>query len=648
MKKLYSLFISTLIMASISNAQGLIDQVQLDRGTPKLSEADHAPTFKRSARPKAIYDTLYYEDFGTGSTTSLPNGWSTATAANTQSNVWIWSNTAPGGQYSTNIPALASTTSSNGYLCLPSDLYNTPFPTGGPEAMDAWVTSPAITLPANTPAVSVSYQHHLRYCCSSLNELVLEVSTDSINWSIPYDANAGRSPSTSTVNGVTETINVSADLAFQTTAYLRFRSTGNSHYFWMIDDLLIFEGASNQMDLLDMDLKFHDSYDISPIYKILPLANISPVTYTGISWNAGASTQTNVDLNLDVIMDSTIGGGPGQGVVHSASSTIGASLSTLQRDTTDITNPFFSFNTGWYRSRLYITSDSGNQIPANSSREYSFALTADTVLALENGNFTGSSGPASYVGGGQDNDAVAALMILDSNGQASVSTYSISVFVANRPETDGLSISPRIWRFDEDSATLNAAVLTPPIGQSPFSTTITTAMQGTWVTMPIFPPVILGPGAYMFGVEQTGGGSTGKEIWLGRDVGQEQIAPPLSNIFFLNEPGNARWIAPPRILGIRFNGNFSVGIGDNENGVSKLQLFPNPNEGLFSLVVESNKAKTYQLNIRNSIGQTISTEMISVNGTFRKQLDLSSMDKGLYFISLENEEERLVKKIVVK
>ena len=97
---------------------------------------------------KSYLDTLFYEDFSG----SIPIGWLLQNNA-ANSNNWMWSNTAAlGGQYSTNVMALNSTSSSNGYMSLPSDFYNTPFPTGGPVPMDASFTSPAISI-VPSPAV---------------------------------------------------------------------------------------------------------------------------------------------------------------------------------------------------------------------------------------------------------------------------------------------------------------------------------------------------------------------------------------------------------------------------------------------------------------------------------------------------------------
>ncbi len=654
MKKNYLLLSGLIFIAVSAFSQGLLNSNQIEKGTPRLTSSEDAPRNKRGSQQKAPPPgaTIFLsENFGTGTPTTLPAGWSVTNLSSVSTNRWIWSNTAPGGQYSTSITAINSTTAGNGFMSLPCDLYNTPFPTGGPTAMDTWFTSPSFPIGTGVGAVIVEYQHYARYCCNVSNELVLEVSRDGVNWSVPYNAVSGLQPNTLSANAQLERVNVSADLAFSQNGYIRFRSTGNSHYFWMIDDIFVYEGASNALVLEDYALKFHPQYDISPVYRQLPIVNTPRVLYTGATFNAGSNAQTNVKLRTDVIMDSTMTGAPGTGLAFRDSTLIGNTVASLRRDTVDIVNPFFSFNTGWYNNRIYVTSDSIPQAAPLSTAEYTFALTGDSVVALDRGVFQGSSGPPGYVGGGQDNDAAAALMIIDSailGTQPSIPVYSISVFVANRTETDGLSISPRIWRFNQAAATLGAAIITPPIGQSPFSTTITTATQGTWVTLPIFPPVSLVPDAYYFGVEQTGGGTNGKELWLGRDVAQEAVMSNLSNVYFLNEPGNARWINPGELLGIRFNGNFTVGLDKPTNTSASFEIYPNPNEGIFNLNIKSTKGSNYIMNVRNSIGQTILSETVVANSNSIQQIDLSTYDKGIYFVSIENGDERLVRKVVVK
>ena len=648
-------FTSLLVMATILvNAQGVRKGISYDPGVPKLSEAENIPPTLKKKTSKAFLDTIMYEDFAN----AIPAGW-TVTNNTGNSNQWIWSNTAPGGQYSTNIPALSSTSSANGYMSLPSGLFNTPFPPGGLAIMDTWFTSPVFSMiPPNFPggplsSVVVKFEHSQRYCCSSLNELVLEVSDNGTNWTA-YDATGGRSPNTLTPNGEVIEIIVSDVLRNQNSGYIRFRSTGNSHYYWMIDDVLVYQGPENNMRLSDWEIQFHDTSLISPLYTILPVVNVPPTTFFATSWNAGGSTQTNVDFNVDIYMNSSPSGGPGAGLVYSQNDPLGASIPSLQFDDGEIFNPFFSFNAGFYSADIYISSDSINQIPLTARNNYDFELTLDTTVALDRdtNGLVLSGGPANYVGGGQDNDALGALMLLDSNmssvGTGTVLATSISIFIANRTENDGVSISPRVWPFNQNAATLTAAIGNP-VASSPFSETITTAMLGTWVTIPFFPPATLGPGSYYFGVEQTGGGLNGDEIWVARDLSQEEIAPVYSTAYFLNEPGSPRWIAPPQLLLVRFNGTFPTDIVEHtEENTMGFELYPNPNNGLFTLEATTNQENKMTIMVRNSIGQIVMSEHLSVNGQIKRQIDLTAFEKGIYFITLDGGEERAVKKVVVK
>ncbi|MAY84998.1 MAG: hypothetical protein CMP59_12785 [Flavobacteriales bacterium] len=657
MKKNYALLTGLILMSSVGFSQSLIGNAQAEEGTPRLTQGVKAPLAKKTPQ-KAFRDTILYEDFAG----ALPAGWTVSNNAS-NGNDWVWAAgaTAPGGQYSTNTAALSSTSSANGYMMLPADFYNTPFPPGGPIGMDTWFSSPSFSMNPVVNSVIIKFEHSQRYCCNAANDLVLEVSSDNINWTT-FDATGGRSPNTATPNGEELTINVSAVLANQTTGYLRFRSTGNSHYYWMIDDILVYQGPGNSFELENFDIAFNPTFDIRPIYTIIPQSNMPPATYTGFTWNYGGFDQTNSTFNVDAIMDSAIGGGAGTGLAYSASTGFGTVLS-LERDTVSVTAPFFTFAPGWYRQRMYITSDSVSQLPAIAEDNYTLAITLDSTIALDNGEAAFASnataGPPGYVGGGNDGDRIGVLMIIDSTlNPNGVMATSVSYWMPRVRQTElhGLQISPRVWPFHEDSASLQNAVR-PAVAQSPFSITLDTcnatcpgtSTVGQWITVPFFPPTMLTPGAYLFGLEQTGGAANGKELWAGRDVAQESIAPVFSNIQFINEAGNGRWISNLVITGIRFNGQFAVGIEDQaEEAKVDFNVYPNPNNGLFTMKVSSNVATTYTMNVRNMVGQTVMSEAINVNGNTVKQMDLTSFDKGVYFVTLENGEDRLVRKVVVK
>lgn len=202
---------------------------------------------------KSLMDTLFYEDFDSTSTGGLPVGWTTVSLTNNANHVWIWSDVAPGGQYSSNIGPLASTSGSNGFLSIAADYYNTPVINTNGTSVHSYIESPPIVISPRSTVV-IEWQHAHRYCCTMANieALKFEYSTDGISWdtlNVPTLSGGNRMvpPFDSLIfpRTAAELKSISLpSLSNQTTVYLRFRWNENSHYFWMIDDLVILGGTS--------------------------------------------------------------------------------------------------------------------------------------------------------------------------------------------------------------------------------------------------------------------------------------------------------------------------------------------------------------------------------------------------------------------
>lgn len=645
MKKNYALFSALVLAGSMTFAQNA-KQSFINQEAKLLPTEGETPEKGSNVNSKAPGDILFYEDFGTGGPggSQLPAGWTTQNNAG-NSNDWIWSTAAPGGQYSTGVPALNSTTGANGYMALPGDLYNTPAPPGGFVAMDASFTSPAISINPPRAAVVLRFEHYQRYCCSSADELVAEVSSDGINWST-YDATGNRNPNTATPNAETLTINVSADLAFQSTAYIRFRQTGASHYYWMIDDITLLEGNANNMQLEDFSVNFTDTFDYNPLHTMVPQAIMTPLTFDGATFNAGGNTQTDVYLKAQVDQDSTLAGAPGFGMTYIDSTLISASIPSLQRDTATVASYINTFP-GHFRAIVSVVSDSLNQDPASSYGEYSFSVT-DSVLARDRGEsvFVGGAGPGNYVGGGNDGDRWGVLFTV---GQQGAMVNSLSIYVDNDALNDGVQIVPKIWSFEQDSATLTGA-LSATVAENLVPTTIDTTMFSKWITLDFAfgtGPVMLTPGQYAMGWEQISGATNGLEFTAGRDRTMEPFAPQVTNFVYVNDAAPA-WGWVTQVAAVRANFNTTVGIDETTEENVTFEVAPNPNNGQFSLTVASNLNVDYTLNVRNMLGQVVLTDQVSVNNQKTIQMDLSNYEKGVYFVTLENDNERKVKKVVVK
>jgi len=88
----------------------------------------------------------------------------------------------------------------------------------------------------------------------------------------------------------------------------------------------------------------------------------------------------------------------------------------------------------------------------------------------------------------------------------------------------------------------------------------------------------------------------------------------------------------------------------NINTGGNLQLYPNPNSGRFTVSFESKKVqKEVMLSVTNMVGQQVMQERYqNTSERFSKEIDLSSAGKGVYFVELKTDDERVVKKVVVQ
>ncbi|MEN8223791.1 MAG: C25 family cysteine peptidase [Bacteroidota bacterium] len=91
---------------------------------------------------------------------------------------------------------------------------------------------------------------------------------------------------------------------------------------------------------------------------------------------------------------------------------------------------------------------------------------------------------------------------------------------------------------------------------------------------------------------------------------------------------------------------FSINENDLNIGVS---VFPNPNNGSFTIQLSSEENESVKMQIRSIVGEVIfSEENLSVKGEFIQIVDLSNYAEGIYLLVLENNNNVLTEKIVVQ
>lgn len=629
MKKNYFLIGGLMLASVVSFAQQsrmAANEVEM-KPAPATAEELKSATINNIS--KAQGDTLFYEDFGGGFST---NGW-VSVDPNSNGFDWIYSTSAPGGQYSSTIPVINSATAANGFAVMPSDLYNTPTPPAGFVNMAATLTSGPIAInPVGN--VLLRWRQAQRYCCSSTEQLELQVSNDGVNF-VSFDAKFGRQANTNVTEDAE--INISSVAAGQDTIYLRFFQS-SSHYFWMIDDIAVVEGAGNQLVVDEVFTTFgtelYEGY-----YTITPLALTQPLSFQMAIQNDGGFDANNVGFSVS-IEESTAGN-----VFLDSSAKVSTIPTPLGMDTLSVVTPYANTTAGDFLATLTATSDSVSADPSKATYDLPWAV-SDTVFAKDFNNSGGNIGPGSYVGGDNDGSRIGTKFTLKS----AQTVTSVSYFISTSTANVGAEMKAQIWGLDTTQASLNDAINIPGIkAQNPIPYIIQSTDVGTWLTIPMLPPVSLPAGQYVVAAEQSAGNPNGFELGFGRARDAEEFQPfglEFVSMIYANDaaPAWGNIFAQPMM---RMNFGLLVGVEEAAKAIEGFTVSPNPNNGQFNVEVTAESAN-FDLSVRNMVGQVVYNEAITVNNVLRKNIDLSNLNKGIYFVSIENGVNRKVQKVIIK
>jgi len=90
-------------------------------------------------------------------------------------------------------------------------------------------------------------------------------------------------------------------------------------------------------------------------------------------------------------------------------------------------------------------------------------------------------------------------------------------------------------------------------------------------------------------------------------------------------------------------------VGINELTTYGLAVYPNPNTGKFTLILNPGDPGIVNINIFNVLGTTVyNQENIAVSGKFTRIIDLSTLPKGIYHVKVEGNKGSAIKKIVIE
>jgi hypothetical protein len=99
------------------------------------------------------------------------------------------------------------------------------------------------------------------------------------------------------------------------------------------------------------------------------------------------------------------------------------------------------------------------------------------------------------------------------------------------------------------------------------------------------------------------------------------------------------------------NIQFNLAVGQKEllNGKELISIQPNPSNGLFNISIGNYPKGNYQMKVVSMTGQIIQEEVLSISNNFEvRELDLRSIEKGVYFFQIINGNSVSTQKLIIK
>jgi subtilisin-like proprotein convertase family protein len=89
-------------------------------------------------------------------------------------------------------------------------------------------------------------------------------------------------------------------------------------------------------------------------------------------------------------------------------------------------------------------------------------------------------------------------------------------------------------------------------------------------------------------------------------------------------------------------------LGVDQNSFENFALYPNPNNGTFTLQFNSTTSTPISIGVHDMRGREVYTKFYQNNGFFNENIQLNGLLAGVYLVNIQDGESKIVKKIVIR
>lgn len=514
---------------------------------------------------------FYSQDFSGG----LPATWQ---AVDNAGNGINWRYTTTGAYNSSpGFDTLSSvgTSAANGYMIYDSDS------AAGSLGEDADLITETIDCSTNL-SVHLTFNQLLVHYAEAAKVFI---SNDGTTWTEVYDASAGLAQFQATPNPDFVDLDITALAAGQAAVQIKFNFVGNYDFWWMIDDVQLYEPAAAEGGVSAIN---------GPLSSCTLLTAAETVSVE-ISNYGGADLH---DFDVTYIVDN------GTPVTETVTDTIftGSSLSYTFTTPADFSAP------GTHTIVAYTTI-AGDAVATNDTASSS----------LYNGAHVANAS-VSYTMGFEANEDLSTWTVIDANTDGYswnlVTTFPHSGSVCARMATPTSSVAADDWVFTtclelNDSTNYDLQYYTRTSStatQANLEIQIGTDPSPAGMIAAILPQTLVTNVVYMLSVN-------------GFNV-------PSNGIYYIGfHVTNSDSITSLRLDDINITGSSGVGIQDINN--ASVAVYPNPSTGMIHLSGTEQSAN-YAVTVTNTLGQVVFSD--NFRNLNNQVIDLSAQAAGQYFI----------------
>jgi hypothetical protein len=482
-------------------------------------------------------------------------------------------------------------------------------------------------------------------------------------------------------------------------------ANGDGYYFWAIDDIAFVETPNYDIALADFDIN-HGTKD--GIYGYTPMSEVVPVSYTGQIANLGAATATGVMMDAVVAHpsgSSTVSATAGS-IIAGVDSVVTTNAYTaadtgfyqvdleVSMDSADFAaNDNFASNdfsvtdstygldngviTGYLGTNSFTGGEDGFQMlnlfefsstyKLNSVWARLSALTRPggqiyVVVYDTTGTTFGGGGTFANQTSPNFKSDIYTITTADSikgyvkipvdftfnNGGYYVGFEAYStggVYTVRLAQDESVDQDPRSSLIQ----ILNTGLYTNPnafllrLNENTSNDPCNTVSIA--VTATVDDTVSYDPYATITNVNSSGGVPPYVYSW----TGPSNYASTAANLTDLLVKGDYDVVSTDAD-GCEGMATFTVAGNVSTNDVVKnenVTIFPNPSVGLFNLNM-TNATGEFTISVKNVIGQTVFNQIVVASSSLNTELDLTNVEKGIYFINVANDSFEITEKVIIK